>query len=103
MRQFLIKQRTKKKVLLFQPFAIFSAEKKGYQNFRPRVLMLLRAYQVNPCLWERILESIQENTHTLPSDAKTLYSSATQKQLKDRLSTKLGKLLLTPADKMQIY
>ena len=50
--------------------------------------MLLRAYQVNPCSWEKILESIQENSHTLPSDAKALYSSATKKQLKDRLSTK---------------
>jgi hypothetical protein len=36
----------------------------------------------------------------LPSDAKALYSSATKKQLKDRLSTKLGKILLTPADKI---
>jgi hypothetical protein len=62
--------------------------------------MLLRAYQVNPCSWERILESIQENSHTLPSDDKVLYSSATKMQLKDRLSTKLDKILLTPAEKI---
>ena len=79
---------------------ILQRRKKGIKISDQECLMLLRAYQVNPCSWERILESIQENSHTLPSDAKALYSSATKKQLKDRLSTKLGKILLT---KLQIY
>ena len=87
MRQFLIKQRTKKKSFAISATTILQRRKKAIKISDQECLMLLRAYQVNPCSWERILESIQENSHTLPSDAKALYSSATKKQLKDRLST----------------
>lgn len=62
--------------------------------------MLMRAYQVHPCSWDKILDSIKENNHTLPSAAKTLYDTASRKQLKDRVSTKLGKLLLTHSEKI---
>ena len=94
MRQFLLKQRTP------MVFDYTPARKNTIKISDQECLMLLRAYQVNPCSWERILESIQENSHTLPSDAKVLYSSATKKQLKDRLSTKRGKIFQTPADKI---
>jgi hypothetical protein len=56
-------------------------------------LLLLRADQQYPCSWDKILKCVRDNRHTVPDDAKQLDETATIKQLKSRLSVKLGKLL----------
>ncbi|CAG2208648.1 unnamed protein product [Mytilus edulis] len=43
---------------------------------------------------------MKENTNSLPEDAKKLYSEATVKQLRSRLSTKFGKLLTSSTEKI---
>jgi len=63
-------------------------------------VLLLRAYQQYPCSWDKILKHVKADIHTLADDTNQLYESATIKQLKSRLSVKLGKLLGMAEDKI---
>ena len=65
---------------------------------KQETLLLLRAYREHPTRWAEILEEIMQNLQHLPDDARNLYRSSSRKQLRDRLSSKFGKLLTTKQD-----
>ena len=58
--------------------------------------LLLKGYQLHPCSWDRILSYVTERCENLSDEALKYYKVATKKQLKSRLSVKLGKLQQTP-------
>jgi hypothetical protein len=58
--------------------------------------LLLKGYQLHPCSWDCILNYVTERCENLPDEALKYYKVATKKQLKFRLSVKLGKLQQTP-------
>jgi hypothetical protein len=58
--------------------------------------LLLKGYQLHPCPWDCILNYVTERCENLPDEALKYYKVATKKQLKSRLSVKLGKLQQTP-------
>ena len=58
--------------------------------------LLLKGYQLHPYSWDRILNYVTERCENLPDEALKYYKVATKKQLKSRLSVKLGKLQQTP-------
>ena len=60
---------------------------------RVEILMVLRAYQAHPTCWTEIINDIKSNVHNLSEEARRLYENATNKQLRDRISTKFGKSL----------
>jgi hypothetical protein len=60
------------------------------------ILLFLKGYKVHPCSWDRILNYVTERWENLPDEALKYYRVATKKQLKSRLSVKLGKLQQTP-------
>lgn len=60
------------------------------------IALLLKGYQLHPCSWDRILNYVTERCENLPDEALKYYKVATIKQLKSRLSIKLGKLQQTP-------
>jgi hypothetical protein len=57
------------------------------------IVSMLRSYRVHLCSWIHITKSMLEIIHHLPQKTQSLYKSATGKQIKDRLSTKLSWLL----------
>lgn len=60
---------------------------------REEVLMMLRAYQLHPCSWGEIIADIRGNLPQLPPAVRDHYNQASVKQLRERLSLKLRKLL----------
>ena len=58
--------------------------------------LLLKGYQLHPCSWDRILNYVTERCENLPDEALKYYKVATKKQLKSRLSVKVGKLQQIP-------
>ena len=58
--------------------------------------LLLKGYQLHPCSWDRSLNYVTERCENLPDEALKYYKVATKKQLKSRLSVKLGKFQQTP-------
>ena len=79
---------------------ILASKKKIVPITKIEVIHFLKAYEENPCSWSKILEKMSEIYTSLPIDAQQLYLRSTAKQLKLRLSTKLGKLMTTPMDKL---
>ena len=57
-------------------------------------MLVLRAYQANPTSWSLVLEDVKSNVEQLSTEARELYNSASTKQLKDRISSKFGQLLV---------
>lgn len=57
------------------------------------ILLMLRSYHTYPCAWVQIHKSMIDNIHQLPLETQNLYNSSNAKEIKDRLSTKLSKLL----------
>lgn len=64
------------------------------------VVLLLKAYQLHPCSWDKIIDHIKTKVDSLPDDANRLYEQATSKQLKSRISTKFAKLMATKREKI---
>ncbi|XP_053378605.1 uncharacterized protein LOC123550133 [Mercenaria mercenaria] len=56
---------------------------------------MLRAYRTHPTRWNDVIDDIKQNIDRLPQPVREFYNSATIKQLKDRLSVKLAKLMST--------
>ncbi|XP_052085180.1 uncharacterized protein LOC127722334, partial [Mytilus californianus] len=81
--------------------SILKRKKKIVAVSDQELLLMLRAYQTHPCSWDRIIDTVKENIHTLTNDAQDLYKNCTNKQIRTRLSVKLGKLLALPADKIK--
>ena len=60
-------------------------------------LLFLRAYQAHPCNWGDVIETMRENMQCVESDStKQYYATTDRKLIKDRLSTKLAKMLEAP-------
>ena len=68
----------------------YSTKEKNY------TCVLLIGYQLHPCSWDHILNYVTERCENIPDEALKYYKVATKKQLKSRLSVKLGKLQQTP-------
>ena len=79
---------------------ILMKKKKSVSLSDAEVILLLKAYQLHPCSWEKILKYMKDQDISLPADAKQLYASATAKQLKSRLSAKFGKLMALENEKI---
>jgi hypothetical protein len=77
---------------------ILQKKKRNVKISEAEILLMLRSYQVYPCSWVKIIECMRENKHHLPDDAQQLLQEGGQKQLKNRLSNKLAKLLATPQE-----
>ena len=65
------------------------------------MLKFLTAYQQNPCSWPKILSALQDDLSDLSPEIQSLYNTSTHKQLKQRLSTKLKKLMATKTEKIE--
>ena len=59
---------------------------------KQEILLLLRAYQARPGSWNDVVLEVKENIH-LPKAGPEMYKRSTQKQLRNRLSTKLEKVM----------
>ncbi|CAG2212745.1 RNF213 [Mytilus edulis] len=68
--------------------SILKRKKKIVSVSDQELLLMLRAYQTYPCSWDRIIETVKENIHTLTTDAQDLYKSCNKKQIRTRLSVK---------------
>ncbi|CAC5412060.1 unnamed protein product [Mytilus coruscus] len=79
---------------------ILSAKKKLIAIAKDELIMFLKAYEANPCSWTNIIAEMMVNVTGLHQDLQDLYRRYTVKQLKLRLSTKLGKLMATPLEKI---
>ncbi|VDI35282.1 Hypothetical predicted protein [Mytilus galloprovincialis] len=79
---------------------ILSAKKKLIAIAKDEIIMFLKAYEANPCSWTHIIAEMMVNVTGLNQDLQDLYRRYTVKQLKLRLSTKLGKLVATPLEKI---
>ena len=60
---------------------------------KAEMVMLLRAYAQHPCPWGDVISTMKDNLHLLSTKAQEYYHNASAAQVKDRLSTKLGKLM----------
>ncbi len=54
---------------------------------------MLRAYKAHPTNWGHIIKEMKDNLDRLPEPVKDLYTTSATKQIRDRLSTKFGKLM----------
>ncbi|XP_056012597.1 uncharacterized protein LOC125657393 [Ostrea edulis] len=80
---------------------IIQKKKKNVKLSDAEILLMLRSYQVYPCSWIKIIQCMRENKHHLPDDAQFLLGKSGQKQLKNRLSNELAKLLATPEENIK--
>ena len=85
-------------LILFSDTTIIQRKKKNtnVSISDVEIELLLKGYQLHPCSWDRILNYVTERCENLPDEALKYYKVATIKQLKSRLSIKLGKLQQTP-------
>ena len=60
---------------------------------KEEILVFLRAYQAHPTRWADIIDEVKDNLQGLSQEAKDLYRTSSNKQLRDRLSAKFGKLI----------
>ena len=88
-------------IVLEQP--LMSKRKTMIPIGKEETLMLLRAYKCHPGAWSEIIDDIKLNMEGLPGKVQVMYSTASTKQLRDRLGVKLRKLLAsTKIDNTQI-
>lgn len=95
-----IKKNTRSFVFFFSEETIIGKKRSVIQVSDQETILFLKSYQMFPCSWEKIVDYMRKNIQTLPVDATGLYQKSTYKQLKLRLSAKLGKLLKTPKEKI---
>ena len=86
---------------LGEGLTILASKKKIIPIAKLELAHFLTAYQENPCSWPNILAKMMENLPSMPPGVQDLYKRLSVKQLKVRLSTKLGKLMATPLDKIK--
>lgn len=58
-------------------------------------MVFLRSYREHPSSWGEIIDAIKDNINLLPEKTRDLYRTASTRKLRERLSTKLSKLLRT--------
>ncbi|XP_053372641.1 uncharacterized protein LOC128546282 [Mercenaria mercenaria] len=74
---------------------LLQRRRKSIRISKEETLLMLRAYRTHPTRWNDVIDDIKQNLDRLPQQVRELYNSATIKQLKDRLSVKLAKLMST--------
>ncbi|KAL4234361.1 hypothetical protein ACF0H5_006008 [Mactra antiquata] len=72
----------------------FNNENVCSQVYKEEVLQILRANRVHPTRWLDLIEDIDIDIDMLPEQTRLLYRNATDQQLKDPMSVKLGKLAM---------
>ena len=60
---------------------------------KTEVLTILNAYLKQPTRWNEVIRIVKADLEDLTPPARQLYKEATNKQLKDRISSKLSSLL----------
>ncbi|XP_053403849.1 uncharacterized protein LOC128558473 isoform X2 [Mercenaria mercenaria] len=68
---------------------------------KEETLLILRSYLAHTTKWKDILKYVKQNIGQLPQAAKKLYRTASAKQLRDRMTTKLEKLIYQQAEKIE--
>ena len=64
-------------------------------------MLLLRAYMVHPSSWSDIVNDVKANIGQLNDRTRELYRLATNRQLRDRLSSKLNQLMTRPRESIE--
>lgn len=80
---------------------LLQKRKKNVKFCKEETLVVLRAYLSHPTKWTDILDEVKHNVHQLTPEAKELYQNGTVKQLRDRMSSKLGKLMSQDTESIQ--
>ena len=77
------------------PFSVsfLQRKKKVIKTGKNEILLILRSYVAHPTKWGDIVFNIKQNLDQLPPDARQLYEKGSIKQLRDRMSGKLSKLM----------
>ena len=60
---------------------------------KEETLLILRAYINHPTSWHDVLDEVKRNTDVLTPGAREIYTTGSTKQLRDRMSGKLGSLV----------
>ncbi|KAL5022584.1 hypothetical protein ScPMuIL_001739 [Solemya velum] len=60
---------------------------------KEETLLLIRSYVADPVNWTNVIDEIKANLHQLSRPTRDLYNTATRNQLRNRLSSRIGKLL----------
>ncbi|XP_060574848.1 uncharacterized protein LOC132732447 [Ruditapes philippinarum] len=72
---------------------ILQRRKRTVKFSEQEILLILRAYLTHPSKWSEIINDVKANIDQLEQATRNLYSSATNKQLRDRMWTKLSSLM----------
>lgn len=64
-------------------------------------ILLIRSYLQNPVRWPDIIQTMKDNIHQLNEETQQFYEHATRKQLKERLTSKIGKLMKIRLDAIE--
>ncbi|KAL4224838.1 hypothetical protein ACF0H5_015534 [Mactra antiquata] len=64
---------------------------------KEEIIMILHAYRAHPTRWADVVEDVKSNLNVLPEPTRQLYETGSDRQLKDRISSKLGKLVAAGA------
>ncbi|KAL4229612.1 hypothetical protein ACF0H5_009999 [Mactra antiquata] len=65
---------------------------------KEEIIMILRAYRAHPTCWADVVEDVKSNLNVLPEPTRQLYETGSDRQLKDRISSKLGRLVAAGAN-----
>jgi hypothetical protein len=57
------------------------------------ILLILRAYLAHPSKWIDVIAEVKANQHVLDEHTRELYAHSSDKQLRERMSTKLHSLM----------
>ena len=60
---------------------------------KDEILLILRAYREHPTRWTDVIDDVRQNNDPLRAAAQELYITGSVKQLRDRMSMKLSKLM----------
>ena len=83
------------RLISFAERTFLQRRRKPVRFSKQELLVVLRAYREHPSRWDEILGDIRENLDLFPEAAREIYRVATVKQLRERISSKLGKLIAT--------
>ncbi|KAL4240510.1 hypothetical protein ACF0H5_001301 [Mactra antiquata] len=65
---------------------------------KEEIIMILHAYRAHPTRWADVVEDVKSNLNVLPEPTRQLYETGSDRQLKDRISSKLGRLVAAGAN-----
>ena len=92
--------RTSKKYFRY-PFYLDTIQQRRRQVVRfskEEIQLILRSYRAHPTQWNLILADVKANLTQMKEPVRQLYLTRSNKQLKDRMSVKLCKLMTASAD-----